>query len=217
MPIEEIKNNSKTAKIISNPVINNKDQYNKRTSSETISSKKSNEIGTKKLPIQNVNKQIEKSYYPLISFKTTINNESNISHDQLILKLIKDICQNEEIGLNSYFFKTEKNHKELNNYLKLILKQLPFEIEKTIPVDVLFEPEYSSRDRKKQLKLKDYYNDLKSYYSDLQKYDDDNTLLEDDFELWINGVPKSITEMDPKSNVRFELNYLFIYLFIYLF
>ena len=139
-----------------------------------------------------------KAYYPKINYDPSQSEviasilSSNLTHKDILLKVVADICHIESLGLKSYSDEN-KGRESLIFALQEILRTLPDEISVATADTIVFSPELNTDEKIEVESLERAVTALKQQSIALERYENNISELGKKYGLWIDGIPKSAT------------------------
>lgn len=141
---------------------------------------------------------ISKAYYPKINYDPSQSEmiatalSGSLSHKDILVSLVKDICLIESLGLKSYSDEN-KGRDSIILALQDILLMLPDEISAATPEAIVFQPELNTDERVEVENLEGIVAALKQQSSTLERYENDISEVGQKYNIWTDGVPQSDT------------------------
>jgi hypothetical protein len=152
-----------------------------------------------------------KAHYPTIDmpFKKIKNLQKNIgtgkSHAQILDRIIVDVCEAERAGLNTFFESQSgsaasgKGREAIHEFLLKVLDDLPSAMIESCPEDVEFLPEFVPGERTEVAVLTSVLEGLRQHSAQLAEYEADVHKLAKDYDMWLEGPPKSACQSYNKT------------------
>lgn len=171
-------------------------------------------------------KKTKKSYYPSVEYHNIRTSPTSSTCKDMLSTLIVDICENEIKQLNKHFdqkiLQSNNGKDMILNALTDILNELPKEIKKSCPNDIIFAPEIassfssssSSKSKDNDRLLLNKLSALQAQSILLEKYENNIENLCKDYDIWIDRPDdilqsQQLSSSASKSNNVSEVSTLF--------
>jgi len=121
-----------------------------------------------------------------VAKKLKLTPSSTRSHADILVSIVKEVCDVEALGLVKYF-ENQHDKSAIHDALKSVLEKLPNAVKTDCPTDAVFQPEILNDEQVEIAQLHGLLVSLQEQKIHMTKYLNDPSSFINDYDLWLNG------------------------------